>query len=488
MRKLIDFQELDVIRNANSDNVIVQCHGVFDVLHPGHLAYLNEAIELGYAQIPSNKRSTSRVCLVVTVTADQFVNKGPGRPHYPAEVRAKMLASLTCVDYVCISEFPTAQETIRKLRPNFYIKGKDYRNTDSDLTHGIIEEGSVVEAYGGKLLFTDTPLDSSSSLINKYFVNRSDAQQATIALIKDLGGIPLITKLLNDISKLEVTLAGEPINDVYAFCEPKGISSKSPTISVNLKHIENYEGGVLAIHNHLKEFVPKSRLINSFVNESGYPTKVRYIGDDRVQRIFECTDIKDNPEIQDNFISDLVGSAKRSNLTILADFGHGLFEGDRLKACNDIESLLALNVQTNSTNYGFNLFTKHETWDYLSIDTCELRLAFNDKNTDPLDLFKSRLCEHYKRHASLTRGSKGALYYGGTNIYSSPAFACKVVDAIGAGDAYFTITSLLFAVDAPAQIIPFMGNVFAGLKTKIVGNKEAVSKASFMKAITALLR
>src|SRR5580704_1827469 len=94
---------------------VVQAHGTFDLLHLGHVRHLEAARRLGDL-------------LVVTVTADRFVNKGPGRPVFSAELRAEMLATLQYVDWVAINNAPDAVNAIECIRPTVYIKGQDYLN------------------------------------------------------------------------------------------------------------------------------------------------------------------------------------------------------------------------------------------------------------------------------------------------------------------------------------------------------------------------
>ena len=89
---------------------IIHCHGVFDLLHIGHIKHLEAARQLGDL-------------LVVTTTPDRFVNKGPHRPAFPEKLRAEALASLACVDFVAVTEWPTAVETIQIVRPSLYVKG-----------------------------------------------------------------------------------------------------------------------------------------------------------------------------------------------------------------------------------------------------------------------------------------------------------------------------------------------------------------------------
>src|SRR5438094_7736014 len=111
---------------------VVQCHGVFDLLHIGHIKHLEAARKLGDL-------------LVVTITPDRYVNKGPHRPAFPEGLRAEALASLTCVDFVAINEWPTAVEAIQRLRPDFYVKGIVREGGKRDHTDAIQQEENAVK-------------------------------------------------------------------------------------------------------------------------------------------------------------------------------------------------------------------------------------------------------------------------------------------------------------------------------------------------------
>lgn len=111
---------------------VVQCHGVFDVFHYGHLMMLQFARTLGD-------------CLIVTVTADQFVFKGKNRPVFQQHQRIAMLRAVAIVDDVKLIEAPGAEAAISLVRPNIYVKGKEYE--------GVLPEQKVVEAFGGKVVF-----------------------------------------------------------------------------------------------------------------------------------------------------------------------------------------------------------------------------------------------------------------------------------------------------------------------------------------------
>ena len=135
---------------------VVQCHGVFDLLHFGHIRHFESARRFGDV-------------LVVTVTPDRFVHKGPGRPVFNERLRAESIAALECVDFVAINEWPTAAETIALLRPAVYCKGSDYADRESDITRGIQVEEAAVQKVGGRIEFTTDVTFSSSELLNQYY-------------------------------------------------------------------------------------------------------------------------------------------------------------------------------------------------------------------------------------------------------------------------------------------------------------------------------
>lgn len=464
--KVIPFEALSKLAPGSTSLV----HGVFDLLHIGHLRYFEFAKAQG---LP----------VVVSLTPDHLVNKGPGRPAFTASVRAEALSHLDLIDYVVVNNSALATSVIKELKPKYYIKGPDYRDKTQDITGGIYEEEAMVKAYGGELLFSDDETFSSSQLINRFLSQFSEEQKHVVQKVKDLGGYEEVFRQINRLSSLNVLVVGEPILDIYRFCDPENISSKSPSISARFLYEETYEGGATAIANHLREVAQVT-----LIHPPGFkvPKKTRYIAQDKSQRIFEITEIDQEPwsgRDSKQFINFLREENGKADATLIADFGHGLFEKEVLWAVSGLKGFIGLNVQTNSSNYGFNVFRKHNRFDYLSLDLREARLAYHDKHASPLDLHK-RILKDVPGYVAMTLGKNGAYYNG----YYSPAFSDNVVDATGAGDAFFAITALLSKIECPAHMIPFIGNVYAGLKTKIIGNKSAVPKAALLKSLESILK
>jgi rfaE bifunctional protein nucleotidyltransferase chain/domain len=148
----------EALRRQQEGERGVFTNGCFDLLHLGHVRYLQEARALGDF-------------LILGLNSDESVRllKGPGRPLMPENERAEILAALTCIDYVTIFAEPTAGPLVEYVRPAIYVKGGDYALGGDVL--GVpdtsrLPEAGVVEAYGGTVrLISYVPHHSTSELI-----------------------------------------------------------------------------------------------------------------------------------------------------------------------------------------------------------------------------------------------------------------------------------------------------------------------------------
>ena len=124
---------------------VALANGVFDLIHVGHVRYLEGAKELAD-------------CLVVAVNSDASTRayKGPGRPHIPEGERAEMVAALACTDRVIVFDEPNVRNIIRALKPDVHVKGTDY-------TPDTIPEGDEVRAYGGRVAVAGDPKNHSTT-------------------------------------------------------------------------------------------------------------------------------------------------------------------------------------------------------------------------------------------------------------------------------------------------------------------------------------
>ena len=158
MKKVITKKEFAEIKKKLKENSkkIVLCHGVFDLVHPGHIIHFQEAKKMGDI-------------LIVSLTAAKYVRKGPGRPYFDDEMRLRFLSAIECIDYVMLSEGYTAEDVIETVKPDLYVKGKEYSRPEDDITGKITEEVDLIRQNDGDIAYTTGQVFSSTKLINHAF-------------------------------------------------------------------------------------------------------------------------------------------------------------------------------------------------------------------------------------------------------------------------------------------------------------------------------
>lgn len=494
----------DITRKLRrSGKIIVQCHGVFDLLHPGHLKHFVSAKSAGDI-------------LIVTVTADRFVKRGPGRPIFREYLRAASLAALEAVDYVAIVESPTAVACIRLLKPHVYAKGPDYQEAGRDVTGKIVNEERAVRSVGGRLLVTDDETYSSTALINNYVDVYPGETRRYLAALSRRYPYESIVRAMDKLKALRVLVVGDAIIDQYDYCVQMGKSGKEPLIVSKHVGTESFAGGALATANHLASICGRVELLcvlgraaswRAFIarrlarsvaatffyrGDASTTVKKRYVSTSRNQKLFEIYLMNDEPvpaDVERRIVAWLKKHAAAFDLVVVNDFGHGFITQRVIGALCRIARKLAINVQTNSANAGFNLVTKYPKADFVCVDEVELRLAAHDRLNDLRAVARSIQRQLRSRMLVTTRGHNGSLTLsqrGG--IIATPAFAAHVVDPVGAGDAFFAYAAPSFAAGLPVPLVPFIGNVAGSLATQIVGNREAVQLPDALKFMARLLK
>ena len=154
--KIKSLDELTSIVDSNrkEGRNVVQCHGCFDILHTGHLRHF----------ISAKRRSH---ILIVTLTPDEYINKGPDRPVFPQEQRAELIAGLSIVDFVAVNKWASAVETIKMLKPDLFAKGSEYETRAEQVNPNFLIEKETIESVGGNVIFTYEFTDSSTKAFNK---------------------------------------------------------------------------------------------------------------------------------------------------------------------------------------------------------------------------------------------------------------------------------------------------------------------------------
>ena len=502
VRRLREVADVVATLRAGGKKVI-HCHGVFDLLHIGHIKHLEAARKLGDV-------------LVVTITPDRFVNKGPHRPAFPERLRAEALASLACVDWVAINEWPTAVETIRTLKPNLYVKGVVRESGKRDHTDAIQQEENAIKSVGGELVLTDEETFSASALINRFMEVFTPETKAFLERFRSQHTPEEITGYLQAIRKLKVLIVGEAIIDEYQFCSVLGKSGKESILAALHNRTEQYVGGVLAIANHVSNFCDQVAVLTSlgevnscedfirselndnvvpcFVRMPERPTiiKRRFLQEYPGAKLFEVYVMRDEGlpnEVEEEFCRLLEARLPQFDVVIVADYGHGLLRSRARQLVCEGSKFLAVNTQTNAGNRGFNTISKYSRSDYVSIGEMEVRLDARQLDAD-LEVLVGNLAEKiHTRKLLATQGSFGCLIHDRKQgMQRVPAFSIRVVDRVGAGDAVLGVTAPCAALDVPPAVLGFIANVVGAEACTIMGNRSFIEPSSLFRHISSLLK
>jgi len=509
MKKIISIEALakTISKLKARGKKIVLCHGVFDLLHIGHINHFKEAKKLGDI-------------LVVTVTQDKFVNKGPNRPIFSLNTRMESIAALKDIDYVAPNMFSNATQLIKMLKPNIYCKGKDYKNYNLDATNQIKKEALAIKSVGGRIIHTETVLFSSSKIINQTNLNLSNEQKYFINKIKKNKEFSTDNKILstmNSFSNLKVLVIGETIIDEYVFCEALGKSGKEPILVLRDMYKEKYLGGTGAIARNLSSFCKQITLLTNigqkneekkfienhlqknintvFLNKkkSTTITKKRFIEDINKTKIFGVYSLNDQPldkEQENIFNAKILKNINKHDLVIVSDYGHGLISDKTAKLIVKKSKFVAVNTQLNSSNFGFHVISKYIGANLITINEIEMRHELRNKTEHRVSLIKTLSKKLKSKYIHVTSGDEGSNIYNTSTkeIISCPAFANRVIDKVGTGDSMLAILAISLYKKFDVKFSMFLSALVAAQNIQNMANKTPINKINITRALQSYLK
>lgn len=486
-----------------SGKIIVQSHGIFDLIHPGVINHLNSA-------------KTQGDILLVTVIKDKDVRKGPGRPIFPEKMRLENVTSLKQVDYACLVDDEIPFECVKRINPDVFAKGKEYRERDRKIHTKIYKKERDIYFESIKIYETDGFSFSSSQIINNYLDIYPDETKQYINEFSKKYKFNDIVEKLNALNQMNILLIGDGIIDEYHYVTPMGKSAKANLVVNKYIAHEIFPGGVFAIANHLASFCENVHLLTllgsddpreDFISNNLKPTinhkyfyrnegptivKKRYINQYFNQKLFEVNYMDDtfiNEAIEAEIIDYLKSEIYKYDLVLISDFGHGFITEKISNIIEKSSNLFGVNTQTNGANIGYNLITKYCNPNYVCLDEPEIRLATQEKYGNIEDIIKKMSLSLNSGYLITTLGKKGSI--GITRdgeVNRTPIFSSKVVDTVGAGDAFFAYTAPCFAQGMPLELVSFIGNAVGALAVQIVGNKKSVEKHELLEFIHTILK
>ena len=439
----------------------VLSHGCFDILHPGHVEHLKQARAMGDR-------------LVVSVTADKGVNKGEGRPVFRAEHRAEMISALLFVDAVLVRD--SGKDALVAIQPDIYVKGPDYADERDSV---LLEEKALVEELGGRIAYTTGETMSSTAIAEAVAPRFSERARDYARRVRDKGIVAeTVIDYLDRCASVTAYVIGEPIQDNYIYVDVEGRSAKENYITHREIGRESFEGGASIVALHCSS----AGVITNRHDVSNEVHKTRYVLKPFMQKVFSTVD-----DVYHVGALELSGRLP-ADVTIVVDYGHGLIL-NRLIAGNvvDASKFLALNVQANSLNWGLSTLRKWPRADYIAANEMELRLGLQEPNMGAVEMLYTALRNWGCNYTALTLGHHGCVVYDGAEAAHAPSFSGKIVDRLGAGDAFLAYTAPLAYMKAPVDVLAIVGNIAGAIQVGVIGNSKPVELTEVKTWVKALL-
>ena len=503
--KILNLKKLKAVRNKFKSKKIVLCHGVFDLLHVGHIDYFKSAKKYGNI-------------LVVSTTHDKFVNKGPGRPAFSIDNRLKFLQEINCIDYIYVSNDFTAEKVIENLQPNFYCKGNDYSKGQIKFDKNLIKEVKALKINKGKFKIINEENFSSSQFINEHnFQNFDQDCKNYINLIRKKFDFNKVLKNLEIIKNKKVLVIGETIIDRYITTEAIGKSGKEPMLVLKPKKEIKFLGGAGYIANLCSGFVKNLKIISflgkensernfvlknlnknishNFLYKKNSPTinKLRYLDDYKKTKILGVYNLNDdliNKVEEKNFYNLIKKNINKFDILVISDYGHGIFTEKIKKLLLKKNNKIFLNAQINSFNRGYNTVLKYKKINTLVINEGELRYELRDKHSEVQKLAKKLSRKILVKNIIVTRGKNGSTFINTRNnsSISCPAFNKNNIDTIGAGDTFFGALSVVMGSQLDIKMCLLIGSLAASFAIDQQGNKTYFDNKTLNKHLTHIFK
>ena len=480
-KKIVSISKLKkIISDYPRKKRVILCHGNFDVVHPGHVRHLI------YAKSKAD-------ILVVSITADRYIQKGIYKPFVPENLRALNLAAFQMVDFVTIDYNQKPIKILSNLKPNFFAKGFEY--TSGGLPPATKEEAKVVESYGGEIIFTPGDIVYSSTKLLNLSQPKIDNYKLINLMQKNKVTFDILRETLRKIKNFKVHVIGDTIIDSYTRTNLIGGHIKTPTPSVSFQEKTDYIGGAGIVAKHLKfagadvyfttilgndslkDFVlsemNKSKIkINAIIDNTRPTTNKNTIISNGYKLL--KIDKLDNHPISERVLNKIKNYIikQKTDAVIFSDFRHGIFNKTSIPILTTSIKKDVFKVADSQVATRWGNIADFKNFDLLTPNEKEARFSLADQDSSISDLTR-RLKEKTKwNNLILKLGERGIFACGKKYIsgFSIPAFTSQVIDAVGAGDALLAYATLSMLVTKSVFISSILGSVAAACECEHEGN------------------
>lgn len=493
-QKIVDLDMLlmQVEKARDDGKTIVQCHGCFDIVHPGHIRYLEFARRQGDI-------------LIVSVTGDSQVSKGVQRPYIPQALRAENLAALVFVDYVYINTTPIADEVLSRIKPDIYVKGREYEHSTDP---AFLIEKNVVEENGGRIIFSSGEIVFSSSELIDQMSQSSESESQRLKIVCQRHDVheESIDQTLERFKNLRVLVVGDIVMDRYVLCDALGVASESPMMSLVQRDEQSYVGGAAIVARHLAALGASSFLLSAgntdvqskkvseLLTQEGVESelldcrpalveKTRFLAEDTKLLKVDRAERQPLDSVSERQAATILEKqSKDADAVIFCDFGYGMITGSLLSR---ILPTIRHNVETITADVsgGRNSLLDFRYVDLLCPTEREVRATLNDHDSGLSSIAWNLLAQTQSKHIFITLEKRGMVVFerrsqdrqssdwaGRLQSEQLPSFCHHVVDLLGCGDALLAASTLALATGASLMQTAYIGNATAAIEASIPGN------------------
>lgn len=459
--------------------------GNFNIIHPGHLSLLNFAAECADF-------------LVVGVNPDSY----PGTL-LPQHLRLEGIRAIGCVDAAFLLPSP-AEELIAYLKPDMVVKGKEHEQHFNP-------EQSVVEGYGGRLLFTAGESSLSSlDLLQREFqeVNLSTIRKPVDYLSRHGLDMRKLSEVVRRFADLKVVVLGDMIIDEYITCNPLGMSQEDPTIVVMPIKRDLFLGGagIVAAHagslgaqvnyfsvvgddetaNFARKTLEDYQIKACLIKDKTRPTTLKQrfrAGGKTLLRVSHLRHHDIGKELYRKLRNELAKAIKDADLVIFSDFNYGCLSpplvDEAIALCNQHSIPMVADSQSSSQVgdvsrfQGMHLITPTEH---------EARMAVRDSGSGLVFLAEVLQKKAAAKHVFITLGAEGLLIHSsestknGINTDQLPAFNTVPKDVAGGGDCLLTCSAMALIAGANIWESAYLGSIAAACQVGRIGNLPLTAK------------
>ena len=467
---------------------IVLCQGHFNVIHPGHLRFLEFAGKQGDY-------------LIIAIQGKRHLEPKNREKFFNARERARGVASLEVVDGAFIFDEIPFKDVIEVVRPDVYVMGEEFAKRTGEMQDDI----RLVEKYGGKVMFrageiryaTSDFLEHDLTDLEERHRRQFETALAKLKISKD----KLLT-YCSRFSDLHMLVIGDTIVDQYIACDPLGMSAEAPVLVVKELEKKEFAGGAAVVSRHIasmgakcsfisvvgndepgeivKKVLADDKISANLIIDNDRPTtfKTRYmVGHQKLLRVSRLEDIHVNEKIENEIIKHINSLAGSIDGIIVSDFVYGVITPHileyLLKAKEKHKVKLFGNSQSSSQMGNVGKFL---SYDLLVPTEREARLAMDDKYSG-LEWVGTNLLKKTKaKNLVLTLAEKGfiSFHYDEEEDFVRsqyfPALVVNPVDVLGAGDAMLSALALCICVGANLMESSVIAAGAASVEVSRVGN------------------